>query len=123
MKVRTGVKMNDNQTKIDELKKIVKQFVDKRDWGQFHNPKNLSMSIAIESAELMELFQWLTKKESENAMISGELRDNAKDEIADIFIYLIAFCNQNNIDIKQAIDKKMAKNKKKYPARTFKGRF
>ena len=52
------------------------------------------------------------KKESENALMHGELRDNAKDEIADIFIYLIAFCNQNNIDIKQAIDKKMAKNKK-----------
>ena len=115
--------MNDNHTKIDELKKIVKQFVDERDWGQFHNSKNLSMSIAIESAELMELFQWLTKKESENALMPGELRDNAKDEIADIFIYLIAFCNQNNIDIKQAIDNKMAKNKKKYPAETFKGRF
>jgi len=123
MKIRAGLKMNDNHTKIDELKKIVKQFVDERDWGQFHNPKNLSMSIAIESAELMELFQWLTKKESENALMPGELRDNAKDEIADIFIYLIAFCNQNNIDIKQAIDKKMAKNKKKYPVETFKGRF
>ena len=62
MKVSAGVKRNDNHTKIDELKKIVKQFVDERDWGQFHNPKNLSMSIAIESAELMELFQRLTKK-------------------------------------------------------------
>ena len=123
LKVSGGLKMNDNHTKIDDLKKIVKQFVDERDWGQFHNSKNLSMSIAIESAELMELFQWLTKKESENALMPGELRDNAKDEIADIFIYLIAFCNQNNIDIKQAIDKKMAKNKKKYPAETFKGRF
>ena len=50
MKVRSGVKMNDNHTKIDELKKIVKRFVDERGWGQFHNPKNLSMSIAAESA-------------------------------------------------------------------------
>ena len=54
----------------------------------------------------MELFQRLTKKKYENALMHRELRDNAKDEIADIFIYLIAFCNQSNIDTKHAIDKK-----------------
>lgn len=115
--------MNDNKTDISNLKKIVKEFVDEREWRQFHNPKNLSMSIAIESAELMELFQWLSKKESIKAMSSGKLRKNAIDEIADIFIYLIAFCNENKIDIKQAIDQKMKKNKNKYPAEIFKGRF
>ena len=115
--------MNDNKTVINDLKKTVKNFVDEREWRQFHNPKNLSMSIAIESAELMELFQWLSKKESIEAMSSGKLRKNAIDEIADIFIYLIAFCNENNIDIKQAISHKMKKNKKKYPADVFKGRF
>ena len=115
--------MNDNNTDISNLKKIVKEFVDEREWRQFHNPKNLSMSIAIESAELMELFQWLSKKESIKAMSSGKLRKNAIDEVADIFIYLIAFCNENKIDIKQAIDQKMKKNKKKYPAESFKGRF
>ena len=115
--------MNDNNTDISNLKKIVKEFVDEREWRQFHNPKNLSMSIAIESAELMELFQWLSKKESIKAMSSGKLRKNAIDEIADIFIYLIAFCNENKIDIKQAIDQKMKKNKNKYPEEIFKGRF
>ena len=115
--------MKDNDTIINELKKTVKDFVDEREWGQFHNPKNLSMSIAIESAELMELFQWLSKKESIKAMSSGKLRKNAIDEVADIFIYLIAFCNENKIDIKQAIDQKMKKNKKKYPSNIFKGRF
>ena len=115
--------MKDNNTLIDELKKTVKNFVDKREWSQFHSPKNLSMSIAIESAELMELFQWSSKKESRKAMSSGKVRINAIDEVADIFIYLIAFCNENNIDIKQAIDRKMKKNKKKYPSNVFKGRF
>ena len=115
--------MKDNKTLIKDIKKTVKDFVDEREWSQFHNPKNLSMSIAIESAELMELFQWLSKKEAVKAMSSGKLRKNAMDEIADVFIYLIAFCNENNIDIKQAIDRKMKKNKKKYPANTFKGRF
>ena len=115
--------MNDNNTVINDLKKTVKNFVEEREWRQFHTPKNLSMSIAIESAELMELFQWLSRKESIKAMSSAKLRKNAIDEIADIFIYLIAFCNENNIDIKQAIDQKMKKNKKKYPANVFKGRF
>ena len=60
--------MTDNDTLINDLKIIVKEFVEERDWRQFHNPKNLSMSIAIESSELMELFQWLSKKESIKAM-------------------------------------------------------
>ena len=115
--------MTDNNTLINDLKIIVKEFVEERDWGQFHNPKNLSMSIAIESSELMELFQWLSKQESIKAMRSGKPRNDAIDEVADVFIYLIAFCNENNIDIKQAIDQKMKKNKKKYPANVFKGRF
>ena len=115
--------MNDNNTVINDLKKTVKNFVEEREWRQFHTPKNLSMSVAIESAELMELFQWLSRKESIKAMSPGKLRKNAIDEIADIFIYLIAFCNENDIDIKQAIDQKMKKNKKKYPANVFKGRF
>ena len=115
--------MNDNNTVINDLKKTVKNFVEEREWRQFHTPKNLSMSVAIESAELMELFQWLSKKESIKAMSSGKLRKNAIDEVADVFIYLIAFCNENGIDIKQAINQKMKKNKKKYPANIFKGRF
>ena len=115
--------MEDNKTVVSDLKKIVKDFVDEREWGQFHNSKNLSMSIAIESAELMELFQWLTEKKSKEAMLTGNLRDNAIDEIADILIYTIAFCNENNIDIKRAGDRKMKKNKLKYPVKKFKGRF
>ena len=115
--------MNDNNTVINDLKKTVQNFVEEREWRQFHNPKNLSMSVAIESAELMELFQWLSRTDAEKAMLPGKLRNNAIDEVADVFIYLIAFCNENNIDIKQAIDQKMKKNKKKYPANVFKGRF
>ena len=115
--------MKDSKTLIDDLKTIVKDFVEEREWGQFHDPKNLSMAIAIESAELMELFQWLSGKESEKEMLSGTIRNEAIDEVADVLIYLIAFCNQNNIDIRQAVDYKMNKNKKKYPTKYFKGRF
>jgi len=115
--------MSDKQTTISQLKSLIDSFVDERDWKQFHSPKNLSMSISIESSELMELFQWLSLEEAKEVMKAGETRENAIDEIADIIIYAIAFCNRNNIDISNAIKQKMEKNKKKYPADKFKGHF
>ena len=115
--------MSDEQTTIAELRSLIDSFVDERDWQQFHSPKNLSMSISIESSELMELFQWLSLEEAKEVMKAGETRENAIDEIADIIIYAIAFCNRNNIDISKAIKQKMEKNKKKYPADKFKGHF
>ena len=115
--------MSDEQTTIAELRSLIDSFVDERDWQQFHSPKNLSMSISIESSELMELFQWLSLEEAKEVMKAGETRENAIDEIADIIIYAIAFCNRNNIDISNAIKQKMEKNIKKYPADKFKGHF
>ena len=115
--------MSDNQISIEELKFIVEKFVNERDWEKFHSPKNLSMSISIEASELMELFQWLTFNESKEKMKEGKLRKNAIDEIADVMIYAISFCNRNNIDISDAIVQKMKKNEKKYPANEFKERF
>ena len=62
--------MSDKQTSIQELRSIIETFVDERDWQQFHSPKNLAMSISIESAELMELFQWLSLDEARKVMLS-----------------------------------------------------
>ena len=115
--------MSDNEISIEKLKFIVEKFVNERDWEKFHSPKNLSMSISIEASELMELFQWLTFNESKEKMKEGRLRKNAIDEIADVMIYAISFCNRNNIDISDAIAQKMKKNEKKYPVNEFKGRF
>ena len=115
--------MSDEQTTLGELRSLINSFVDEREWQQFHSPKNLSMSISIESSELMELFQWLSLEEAKEVMKAGETRENAIDEIADIIIYAIAFCNRNNIDISNAIKQKMEKNIKKYPADKFKGHF
>ena len=115
--------MSDKDTIIEELKSLIESFVDERDRKQFHSPKNLSMSISIEAAELMELFQWLSLEEAKAVMTAGELRENAIDEIADVMIYALAFCQRNNIDVSDAIKKKMKKNVKKYPAEKFKGHF
>jgi len=89
--------MSDNKTTIDELKLIVESFVDERDWKQFHSPKNLAMSLAVEVAELMELFQWLSLDQAREVMKAGDIRENAIDEIADIVIYTLAFCTETTL--------------------------
>ena len=115
--------MSDNKTTIQGLKSLVQAFVDARDWQQFHSPKNLSMSLSIEAAELMELFQWLDLDEARDAMKTGAGRENAIDEIADGLIYALAFCNSNDIDVAEAVTRKMGKNNQKYPVDKFKGHF
>ena len=115
--------MNDRSTTITELKKIVEDFVNERDWSQFHNPKNLSMALTIEAGELMDIFKWNTTEECESMMSEKNIRQDATDELADIIIYAIAFANRNNINISNAIDKKMIKNRIKYPADKYRGHF
>ena len=81
------------------------------------------MSLSVEVAELMELFQWLSLDQAREVMTASDIRKNAIDKIADIVIYTLAFCNRNNIDIADSIRKKMEKNIQKYPADKFKGHF
>ncbi len=105
---------DDSITTVAELKSVVQQFVDERNWRKFHNAKNLSMSLAIEAAELMEHFQWLTTDE----VVAGEQQDFAEiaDELADVTCYALAIANVLKIDLAQAVNSKMVKNRIKYPA-------
>ncbi len=105
----------DSQTPVSQLKAWMQEFVDERKWQKFHSPKNLAMSIAIEAAELMEHFQWLTDAECNLTNESLEMPE-IHDEIADVACYVLSFCNAMNIDLTQAIEQKMAKNREKYPA-------
>lgn len=104
---------DDSSTTVAELKAVVQQFVDERNWRKFHNAKNLSMSLAIEAAELMEHFQWLTTDE----VVAGEQQDFAEiaDELADVTCYALAIANVLKIDLAQAVNSKMVKNRVKYP--------
>ena len=115
--------MDDQNTTIKDLKHFVEDFVQERDWSQFHNAKNLSMALAIEAGELMDIFKWNTAGECNTMMSEESSRQEAVDELADVLIYAIAFANRNNINISNAIDQKMVKNRKKYPADIFKGHF
>ncbi len=106
--------MSDTNTSIMYLKNKVKEFVTERNWNEYHNPKNLSMSIAIESSELMEIFQWKSIDESWNITDSVEF-GHMKEEIADVLIYCLSLANQLDIDLATAIQDKMDKNSKRFP--------
>lgn len=112
--------MQDKITTVEELKKIVKKFIEDRDWDKFHALKNLSMDISIESAELLELFLW-TNSEEEIQHILDTKREHIEHEVADILFGLLAFCNKSGIDLASAVEKKMVLNAKKYPIEKSKG--
>ncbi|MCA9184586.1 MAG: nucleotide pyrophosphohydrolase [Planctomycetales bacterium] len=115
---------NDRETSIDELKQLVEQFVSQRDWHQFHAPKNLSMALAIEAAELMEHFQWISTEESRQ-LAAGDVQrlQPVREELADCICYCLALANEMQIDIATAVRDKMVKNAIKYPADQFRGRY
>lgn len=107
--------MEDKITYIQEIKDRINKFVKERNWIEAHSPKNLSMSIAIEAAELMEIFQWISTEEAWNIKDSEEFT-HLKEELADVLIYCLSFANQLGIDVAGAIEDKMVKNEKRFPA-------
>ncbi len=115
--------MTDQQTTIAQLRQIVREFVDARDWQQFHSPKNLSMALAIEAAELMEHFQWITTDASRAVGENREKLTAIGEELADIVCYALAIANELEIDVSEAMRDKMKKNAVKYPAEEYRGRY
>lgn len=115
--------MTDEKTTVADLKTLLKTFVTERDWDQFHSPKNLSMSLAIEVAELMEHFQWITVDVSREIVHDPAHRENIADELADCLSYILALANTAEIDLAAALQAKMKKNEQKYPAAASRGRY
>ncbi len=107
--------MSDIDTTIQKLKAAVIEFNEARHWGPYNTPKNLAMAIAGESAELMELFTWLTAEESYAILAHPEKRIAVSQEIADIAILLLGFCGLAGIDLSEEIEKKLKINAQKYP--------
>lgn len=107
-------------SEFDLIKARLQKFADEREWDQFHSPKNLSMALIAEAAELVEHFQWLTEKES--YLIQGDKLENVRMELADIQIYLIRIADRLNVDLFAAVDKKIGINESKYPAGKVKGK-
>jgi dCTP diphosphatase len=115
--------LNDNDTTIARLRAQVQGFIDERDWRQYHNAKNLSMSIAIEAAELMEHFQWVRTDELDEVREDPAAMQEIRDEVADILWYILSFANAMEFDLADALDSKMVKTRAKYPVERYKGRY
>jgi NTP pyrophosphatase (non-canonical NTP hydrolase) len=105
------------------LRGAVADFVASRDWQPYHTPKNLSISIAIESAELMEHFQWLTPEASLAALDDPATRSEIADELADVVIYCLSMSNTCEIDLSEAVLAKLARNETRFPVDAFGGRY
>ena len=104
------------------LQKILREFARKRDWEQFHNLKNLAISINIETSELLEIFQWKNDTEIKSDLKKKTIKDQISDEVADIMLYLLRFSDLAKIDIEKSCLKKIKKNGKKYPIPLSKGK-
>lgn len=104
-----------------KIKKDIERFIRQRNWEKYHTPKNLSMALSVEASELVEIFQWLDN--SEYKKNKKKIKLLAKDEVADIFYYLICFSEKMGISLEEAIKDKMKKNIKKYPVHLSKGKF
>jgi NTP pyrophosphatase (non-canonical NTP hydrolase) len=105
---------------LDELAALIRAFASERDWDQFHTPKNLAMGVAIEAAELMEEFHWLTPEQS--GQLTPQSLEAVRHEMADVFVYLVLLADKLGVDLMAAAAEKIEINAGKYPADTVRGK-
>ncbi len=106
-----------DDSKYAKLVERIKKFSDDRDWSQFHDPKNLAISLNLEASEVLELYQW-----TKDNQLKPERAGKISEEVADVFYWIIMLANHYDIDLVSALDKKMDENEKKYPVDKAKGK-
>lgn len=106
---------------IDEIQARLADFAKERDWEQFHSPKNLSMALAGEAGELLEVFQWLTEEQSQRSSLTEDQLASATDELADVLIYALRLADRLDINLEDAITTKIRKNALRYTVEVAKG--
>lgn len=104
---------------IQQLTEMIRKFRDERDWMQFHNHKDMALSLMLEAAEVLEHFQWKSPEEIEKYV--KENKEDIGEELADVAIYILELADNLEIDLKEAIVKKLDKNAIKYPVEKAKG--
>ena len=102
---------------IKNLQRRLRDFAAARNWQHSHTPKNLAMALMVETAELLELFQWLTTAESHTLTKADADRERVSDEIADVLVYLLQLADHTGVDVEQAVERKLRKNAEKHPAK------
>ena len=111
----------ESKTNIRELKEKVRVFCEERDWDQYHGAKDLSIGIITESAELLEHFRFKSESQVEVMMKDPKKREEISEEMADVFCFLLRMAQRYDINLAEALDKKMEKNRVKYPVVKAKG--
>jgi NTP pyrophosphatase (non-canonical NTP hydrolase) len=106
--------MTDDIIRIRELREKIRDFVRERNWEKYHHPKELAISIAIEAAELLEIFQWDEKADIRDIKGDKETMEKIKGEIADVMMYILSLSDQLDIDLSEAILSKLERNRTKY---------
>ena len=112
--------MPDASTTVRELRDRVAAFVHERDWEKYHNPKDIAISMSVEAAELLELFQW--RSDSQVDLTEAKTREAVEDELADVLVYCLSLANTIACDLSDVTLRKLAKNERKYPADEWRGR-
>jgi dCTP diphosphatase len=110
-----------NSVNIEKLQARLADFAKERDWEQFHSPKNLSMALAGEVGELLEIFQWLSEEQSQRSAITDKQLAAATEELADILIYALRLADRLDINLEEAISKKIDKNALRYTVEASRG--
>ena len=110
-----------DQLNVGAMLKLQRAFVSERKWKKFHTPKNLSMALAVEAAELMEIFQWLSQAEARKVMNNPAKAKAVSHELADVFCYLLRLADVLNVDLEEAFWEKMRHNQVKYPVKLARG--
>ncbi|MFI1562125.1 nucleotide pyrophosphohydrolase [Streptomyces sp. NPDC020490] len=101
---------------VTKLQRRLAEFATARDWQPYHTPKNLAAALSVEAAELLEIFQWLTPEESARVMDDPETAHRVTDEVADVLAYLLQLCEVLRIDPLAALDAKIDRNERRFPA-------
>ena len=112
--------MRDEQTTVAALSDLVRRFNEERDWAQYHSPRNLSMALSVEASELVELYLWC-KDEGPQPAVATRV-PKVEEEVADVAICLLAFCERTGIDLASAVERKVAANALRYPVDEARGR-
>jgi len=112
----------DSSGSIVQLQEAVREFCERRDWDQFHNPKDLAIGIATEAGELLSLFRFLNEAESLSVLVDGRKREQVEDELADVLFFVLRFAQKAGIDLAACLTRKLAKNAMRYPIAKARGR-
>ena len=104
---------------LEKLENKINEFNEERDWDQFHSPKNIAMALSVEVAEVVEIFQWLTEDQSYDT--DSEWISRLKDELGDVFLYLILLSSKFKINLIEVAKNKIEKNEQKYPVEKARG--